>query len=118
MNLAGALNQLTQLEGLVAAVLMTHDGLPVEQVGSRFAAESIAAELSGLAEAARDCFASLSLGDVRNLSVSLTAHEVTLMVVPGHLLALVFERGSGSILLAPAIERALQPLRTALGGRQ
>ncbi len=118
MNLAGALEPLTQLSGFVAGVVFTQDGLPVEQVGSRFAAEELAAELAGMAEASRQTFGSLTLGDVRQFSVSLTAHDVTVLMLPGYLLGLVFERGSGSFILAPSLERAIQPLRGALGGRR
>lgn len=118
MNLDGALTSVSQLDGFVAAVLMTYDGLLVEQAGSRYAADAMAAELAGLAEAARQCFSNLSLGDVRQLSVGLTAHDVTLVSMPGHFLAVVFERGSGSVFLAPSLEYALQPVKGALGGRQ
>ena len=117
MNLRGALEPLQSLAGLVAGLVFTQDGLLVDQVGSRFSADLLAAELTGLAEAARGCFASLSLGEVRHFSTSLTAHDVIVLQLPGHFLGLVFERGSGSQLPA-GLDEALQPLRAALGGRQ
>ena len=118
MNLTGALAPVESLPGLVAALVFTYDGLVVDQVGSRFAADQLAAELAGLAEAARTCFLNLSLGEVRQLSVGLTSHDVTLLLMPGHFLALVFERGRGIVGLPANVESALQPLRNVLGGRQ
>lgn len=118
MNLTGALAPVETLPGLVAALVFTQDGLVVDQVGSRFAADQLAAELAGLAESARLCFHNLSLGEVRQFSAGLTAHDVTLLLLPGHFLALVFERGRGMVGLPAQVESALQPLRTVLGGRQ
>ena len=118
MNLTGALQPISELPGLVAALVFTHDGLVVDHAGSRFAADQLAAELAGLADAARSCFATLSLGEMRHLSVALTTHDVTVLLMPGHFLSLVFERGRGAAGLTADIEGALQPLRVALGGRQ
>lgn len=118
MNLSGALEPVEALPGLVAALVFTHDGLVVDQVGSRFAADQLAAELAGLTETARECFANLNLGETRQFSAELTAHDVTVLLLPGHYLALVFERGSGSGGLPADAEAALQSLRAALGGRK
>lgn len=117
MNLRGALSPIEQLPGLVAAIVFTQDGLVVDLVGSRFAADMLAAELAGLADAARSCYASLDLGEVRHFSTSLTAHDVTVLLLPGHYLGLVYERGSGA-RLPHHLEDALQPLKAAFGGRQ
>lgn len=118
MNLRGALSPVSELPGMVVALVFTYDGLLVDLTGSRFAADQLAAELAGLADAARSCFATLSLGDVRHIAVSLSTHDVTVVLMPGHYLALVFERGRGGAGLPSEIESALQPLRAALGGRQ
>lgn len=118
MNLSGALGPVEALPGLVAALVFTHDGLVVDQVGSRFAADQLAAELAGLTESARLCFQNLTLGEVRMFSVGLTSHDVTLLLLPGHFLGLVFERGKGMVGLPADVDGALQPLRNALGGRQ
>lgn len=117
MNLRGALEPVSRLPGLVAALVFTQDGLLVDQVGSPFAADLLAAELAGLADVARSCFASISLGEVRHVSAGLTSHDVTVLLLPGHYLGLVYERGSGGKLPAD-LDEALQPLRSVLGGRQ
>ncbi len=118
MNLSGTLEPVVRLPGAVAALVFTQDGLVVDQAGSRFAADQLAAELAGVTEAAKYCFANLNLGEVRQFSAGLTSHDVTVLLLPGHLLALVFERGSGNVGLPPGVESVLQPLRAALGGRQ
>lgn len=118
MNLSGALAPVAALPGLVAGLVFTYDGLVVDQAGSRFAADQLAAELASLADSARSCFLNLSLGEVRQFSVSLTSHDVTLLLLPGHFLALVFERGRSIGRLPDDVERALKPLRAVLGGRQ
>ncbi len=117
MNLRGALEPVQSLPGLVAALVFTQDGLLVDKVGSPYGADMLAAELSGLAEAARTCFMGLDLGDLRHFSTGLTSHDVTVLQLPGHYLGLVFERGSGSSLPV-GLDVTLQPLRAALGGRQ
>jgi predicted regulator of Ras-like GTPase activity (Roadblock/LC7/MglB family) len=115
VSLGRALESVQGLSGLVAAVVLTLDGLPIEQVGDGFATELLAAELAGIGEKARQGMSNLALGDVSQLWLTVQAFQVALIVLPDCYLALVFDAGK-MISPFPSMERVLQPLRAALGG--
>lgn len=115
MSLGRALESLQGLTGLLAALLMTYDGLLVEQVGDGFAAELLAAELAGIGGTARQGMSNLALGEVKQLWITVRAFEVAIIMLPGFYLALVFD-GHNMVSPLPSMERVLQPLEAALGG--
>lgn len=113
MNLAAALESVRGLAGLAAALVLTHDGLVVEQVGDGFAADVLAAELAGIGSRARQGMSNLALGSVEQLWITVQGFEVAVIMLPGYWLALVFH---GNKMQSPllALERVLQPLHAAL----
>lgn len=116
MSLEPALESLRGLAGLAAGLVLTHDGLVVEQVGDGFAADVLAAELAGIGSRARQGMSNLALGSVKQLWITVQAYEVAIIMLPGYWLALVFD-GHSMLSPLPALERVLQPLQAALGGR-
>lgn len=117
MSIRLALEALQELPGLQDALVFTQDGLTVERLGSNDMADLLAAELATIGEKVRQGLHNVALGELQRLWLTLEDSEVALIRLPGYWLALVFD-GSSVFTSVPSLERAVQPLRLALGGRR
>jgi predicted regulator of Ras-like GTPase activity (Roadblock/LC7/MglB family) len=116
VSLRVALRPLLAADGLVALMVLTADGLPVEMFGYGLRAEQLAAEMAGLASSARRSFQALGLGEPAGQRFTLEAHTVDIFPVEEYYLAIVTD-GSRSVDVAPLVrERTLVPLGMALRG--
>lgn len=116
MSLRVALRPLLGADGLVALLLLTRDGLPVEMFGYGLRADKLAAEVAGLASSSRRACRELGLGDPSGQRIELEGHNVDIFPVEEYYLAVVSDR-QNSHNAAPLIqESALEPLRLELRG--
>jgi predicted regulator of Ras-like GTPase activity (Roadblock/LC7/MglB family) len=116
MSLRLALRPLLGTDGLVALLVSTSDGLPVEMFGYGLRAEQLAAEVAGLARAARLAFGALGLGEPNRQQFSLEGHTVDIFPVDGYYLAVVTDGDRASDVAPLVRERTLVPLGMALRG--
>ncbi len=116
MSLASLLRPLLAFDGLVAVVVLTRDGLPVEMIGHGLRADALAAEVATAAEAARRCFESLHMGELTRLRVELEHHEVMIVNLENHYLAIVFESIENYALVFQIVDKSRAKLLAALGG--
>lgn len=114
-RLREALAPLSEEGGVVAALVLTRDGLPVEMVGHGVRADVLAAEGGALAEACRSAAQRLMLGDADEVSVVAPGYRLSCLLLGEHALALVLAGDEAQAALAAARER-LGDLRQALEG--
>ncbi len=114
-RLREALAPLGEEGGVVAALVLTRDGLPVEMVGHGVRADVLAAEGGALAEACRSAADRLMLGEANEITVRAPGYRLTCLLLGEHALALVLagDEASGALEVARA---AVVSLRDALGG--
>lgn len=112
-QLREALAPLTEEGGVVAALLLTRDGLPVEMVGHGVRADVLAAEGGALASACRSAAERLMLGDAEEVSVRAPGYRLTCLLLGEHALALVLAGDDTDAALASA-RSTLEPLRAVL----
>ncbi len=108
------LGPLSEMEGVVAALVLTRDGLPVEMVGHGVRADVLAAEAGTLASACRSAAERLMLGDAEGGSVMAPGYRLTCLLLEEHTLALVLDGNQADEGLEAA-RRLLPELRQALG---
>lgn len=118
MSLASALREilapLSESDGVVAALVLTHDGLPVEMVGHGVRADVLAAEAGALAAAGHSAAERLMLGDAEGVSVTAPGYRLSCLLMEDYALALVLSPDEGGAAVEAG--RALLPeLRAALG---
>lgn len=89
MRLREALAPLLGSDGLIALLVLTRDGLPVEMFGYGLRAEQLAAEIAGVAGAAARSFRSLGLSEPALHRFTLEGCEVEVVPVEDHYLTLV-----------------------------
>lgn len=118
MSLAPLLRPLMAFDGLVAVIVLTRDGLPVEMIGHGLRADELSAEVAGVAEAARNCFQALGMGAPKLLKVELKGHEVTTFNLETHYLTIVFQPYGNHSLITSIIEKTKPQLLAALGGQR
>ena len=118
MSMASALREvlapLSESDGVVAALVLTRDGLPVEMVGHGVRADVLAAEAGALAGACRSAAERLMLGEAEGVSVMAPGYRLTCLLMEEYTLALVLAGDETGTALQAA--RSLLPeLRAALG---
>ncbi len=116
MSLREALRPLAETDGVLAAQVLTLDGLPVEMIGHGMRADVLAAEAAGLAGAARSAAERLMLGEPQHLVVGLPQYELVCLLLEHHSVALVVAHGRADAVLR-AGETARAALERALAGR-
>lgn len=121
MTLREALEPLLALPGMVALLVLTRDGLPVEMIGHGLRSDRLAAQVASAAEAARRSFCELGMGAPRHLVAKLPDYDVVTFGSGDHYLAAVLEPDSEETLVPVVYESVLAPLqgalREALGGQ-
>ena len=105
---------LSEQDGVVVAVLLTRDGLPVEMVGHGVRADVLAAEAAALAESCRSAAERLMLGEAEDVTVSAHGYRLTCLPMAEHVLALVLAGGE-SDAAREAARAMVGTLRAALG---
>lgn len=113
-RLREALAPLAEEGGVVAALVLTRDGLPVEMVGHGVRADVLAAEGGALAEACRSAAQRLMLGEADEITVRAPGYRLTCLLLGEHALALVLAGPEASGAL-DAARVTLAALREALG---
>lgn len=113
-RLREALGPLAEEGGVVAALVLTRDGLPVEMVGHGVRADVLAAEGGALAEACRSAAERLMLGNADEITVRAPGYRLSCLLLGDYALALVLagEEAAGALETARATVAAL---REALG---
>lgn len=114
-DLRRVLAPLSESDGVVAALVLTRDGLPVEMVGHGVRADVLASEASGLGEACRSAAERLMLGEPEAVSVTAPGYRLSCLVLEEYTLALVLA-GEGADGALDAARALLPELRAALGG--
>jgi predicted regulator of Ras-like GTPase activity (Roadblock/LC7/MglB family) len=112
--LRDALTPLSELAGVVAALVLTRDGLPVEMVGHGVRADVLAAEAGSLAEACRSAAERLLLGEAQGVSVMAPGYRLSCLLLDEHVLAMVLEGDAADAALAAGRD-LLPELRRVLG---
>jgi len=109
-----ALAPLAEAGGVVAALVLTRDGLPVEMLGHGVRADVLAAEGGALAEACRSAAERLMLGEADEITVRAPGYRLTCLLLGEHALALVLagEEATGALDVA---RKTVASLREALG---
>lgn len=113
----GILRPFLALDGLVAIVVLSHDGLLVEVLGSGVKAEQAAAELASVAGAARHAFVSLGMGEPLQQVVTLAKHEAMLFRYAEYTLALIFQPHGNRALVHQILDTMGPQVQRLLGGR-
>lgn len=80
---------LSELGGVVSALVLTRDGLPVEMVGHGVRADVLAAEAGALAAACRSAAERLMLGNAEGVGVVAPGYRLTCLLMEEYTLALV-----------------------------
>lgn len=117
MSLVGILRPLLALDGLVAIVVFSRDGLPVEVIGQGVVPEQAAAELASVAGAARHAFMVLGMGEPLQQIITLAKHEAMLFRYAEHTLALIFQPHGNRTLVHQLLDTIGPQLHRFLGGR-
>ncbi len=99
---------------MVAALVLTRDGLPVEMVGHGVRADVLAAEGGALAEACRSAGERLMLGNADEITVRAPGYHLTCLLLGDHALALVLA-GEEAAAALEAARSTVAALRDALG---
>lgn len=105
---------LSERDGVVVALLLTRDGLPVEMVGHGVRSDVLAAEAAALAESSRKAAERLMLGEAEDVTVTAHGYRLSCLPLEEHVLALVLAGGESEAALSAA-RGILADLRTALG---
>ncbi len=113
-GLRDVLAPLAERDGIVAALVLTRDGLPVEMVGHGVRPDALAAEAGALAEACRSAADRLMLGRAEGVTVSAPGYRLSCLLLDEHALALVLVGEEAGEALDAARE-ILGELRAALG---
>lgn len=114
LALREALAPLSESDGVVAALVLTRDGLPVEMVGQGVRADVLAAEAGALAGACRSASKRLMLGDAEGVRVMAPGYRLSCLFLEEHTLALLVAGDDDGSAMQAA--RAVLPgLRAALG---
>lgn len=116
MSLRDALQPLLGIDGLVALLVLTSDGLPVEMFGYGLRAERLAAEMAGVAGSARRGLRSLGLSEPSRQRIEAGSHNVEIFPLEEHYLVVVVDRARERELAPRVLESTLGPLRLALRG--
>jgi len=114
-DLRNVLAPLSERDGVVVALLLTRDGLPVEMVGHGVRAEVLAAEAAALAASCRSAAERLMLGEAEDVTVSAHGYRLSCLPLVDHVLALVLAGGEIDAAMQAARE-VVADLREALGG--
>ena len=121
MSLHDALKPLLAQPGLVALLVSTRDGLPVEMIGHGLRSDRLAAQVASAAEASRRSFGELGMGEPLHVVTKLRDYDVVTFGSGDHYLTAVLEPDSEETLVPIVYESVLAPLhkalRGALGGR-
>ncbi len=118
MSLVSALRPLLALDGLVAIVVFSRDGLLVEALGPGVTkAEQAAAELASAAGSARLAFMALGLGEPVQQIITLAKHEAMLFRYAEYTLALIFQPHGNRTLVHQLLDAAGPQVQRLLGGR-
>lgn len=117
MSLRMGLEPLTGLDDLVALLVLTVDGLPVEMLGYGMRAERLAAEMASVAESARRGTFALGLGPPSRQRIITDAHTIDLFPVEGHYLV-VISAGQSEELPPGLLDSTLSSLGRTLRGEQ
>lgn len=112
-RLRAALAPLSEEGGVVAALVLTRDGLPVEMVGHGVRADVLAAEAGALAEACRSATERLVLGEAENVTVRAPGYRLSCLLLGDHALALVLAGDQSDRALDVAVA-SVPALREAL----
>jgi predicted regulator of Ras-like GTPase activity (Roadblock/LC7/MglB family) len=118
VTLRASLQPLLGVDGLVALLVLTGDGLPVEMFGYGLRAEHLAAELAGVARATRKSFRALGLGEPAGQRIELEGHHVEIVRVEDHYLAVVADSARSASIAPHLLQSTLVPLRRVLRGER
>lgn len=113
--IAALLRPLLAFDGLVAVMVLTRDGLPVELIGHGLQADQLAAEVASVGETARGCCEALGLGAPEQLELRLEKYRVKLFSLEQHYLAIICAGGNEAVI-SQIISNIKPQLRKALGG--
>jgi predicted regulator of Ras-like GTPase activity (Roadblock/LC7/MglB family) len=116
VKLRTALQPLLTVDGLVAVLVLTADGLPVEMFGYGLRAERLAAEIAGVARCARLGLGALGLGEPKRQQIRTEGHDVDIFPLEEYCLVVIKDSGRSHEVSPQLLESALGPLREALRG--
>ena len=117
MSLTKVLRPLLTFDGLIAVMVITRDGLPVEAIGHNLEGNRLAAEIATIAEAGRNCFTNLQMGQVKYLRISLEQHEVSIFSFELHYLVVIYRPNIDFALVEEVIENNKAKIYQELGGQ-
>lgn len=113
MSVREALGQIADVDGVLAALLLTSDGLPVEMIGQGVRADVLAAEAAAVAGSAASAAERLVLGPVGYVAVSLPQYQLVCFPTDDHAVAIVVGHGAGTLVIEEA-RGAVRAVRDAL----
>lgn len=114
LALREALAPVSESDGVVAALVVTRDGLPVEMVGQGVRSDVLAAEAGALALACRSAAKRLMLGEAEGVSMMAPGYRLSCLFLEEHTLALLLAGDEDGPAL-DAARASLPGLRAALG---
>ncbi len=116
MSLTKILRPLLTFDGLIAVMVMTRDGLPVEAIGHNFEGNELAAEVVTIAEASRNCFTNLRMGQIQHVRVSLEQYEIGIFSLDLHYLVVIYRPNIDFALVKEIVENNKAKIYKELGG--
>ncbi len=116
MSLAKILRPLLTFDGLTAVMIMTRDGLPVETIGHNFEGNELAAEMTTIAEASRNCFTNLHMGSVKHVRISLEQYEISIFSLDIHYLVVIYRPNIDFALVKEVVDNNKDKIYEELGG--
>jgi len=113
VSLRDALAGLADVEGVLAVLLLTRDGLPVEMVGHGVRSDVLAAEAAAVTSAALGAAERLMLGEVGHVAVRLPTYRLVCLPLDEYAVAMLVGDVAGALVVDEATG-AIAALRAAL----
>lgn len=117
MSLTTILRPLLTFDGLIAVMVMTRDGLPVEAIGHNLEGNELAAEIVTIAEASRNCFNNLQMGNPKHLRVTLEQYEISIFSLDLHYLVVIYRSNIDFALIKEIVDNNKTKIHQELGGQ-
>ena len=117
MSLTKILRPLLTFDGLIAVTIITRDGLPVEAIGHNFEGNELAAEMATIAEASRNCFINLQMGQTEHIRISLEQYEISIFSFDLHYLVVIYRPNIEFSLVKEVVENNKIKIYEELGGQ-
>lgn len=119
MKLRLALEPILADESVLAVLVLTHDGLPVEMFGYGLRVDDLAAQSASIGCGARKACSELGLGEPLAQLVRLPRYELEVIPLDDYFLTVVSERSQGDGEATPGrTMEQIAPLRRALRGEE